>query len=80
MRACGAPAARSGGCAVAQPHRLFKTGRAAERSAQVANNAGAAGYTILCIFNFCLLIVLGFESDATGAVRVRPEEIPMTGV
>lgn len=29
-------------------------------SAQVANNAGAAGYTILCIFNYCLLIILGY--------------------
>jgi hypothetical protein len=29
-------------------------------AAQVSNNAGAAGYTILCIFNFCLLIILGY--------------------
>lgn len=27
---------------------------------QVANNAGAAGFVMLCIFNFALLIILGF--------------------
>ena len=45
----------------------------------MANNAGAAGYTILCIFNFCLLIILGFDGDL-GAPRVRAEEIPMNPV
>lgn len=40
------------------------------RTTQVANNAGAAGYTILCIFNFCLLIILGYvRAHATHASR-----------
>jgi hypothetical protein len=50
---------------------------------QVANNAGAAGYTILCIFNFCLLIILGYEGDLNAAARMRPQPedvIPMNNV
>jgi len=51
----------------------------------VANNAGAAGYTILCIFNFCLLIILGYEGDLNamrmGRAQPLPEDvIPMNNV
>ena len=49
----------------------------------MANNAGAAGYTILCIFNFCLLIILGYEGDLSAAARMRPQPedvIPMNNV
>jgi hypothetical protein len=47
---------------------------------QVANNAGAAGYTILAVFNFCLLIILGYEPGPVNPPPVRLDEIPMGAV
>lgn len=50
----------------------------------MANNAGAAGYTMLAIFNFCLLIILGFEPNPSAAQTQKAfqplEEIPMSAV
>lgn len=51
---------------------------------KIATNAGAAGYTMLALFNFCLLIILGFEPNkAPEGVqnKFEPlEEIPMGAV
>ena len=46
----------------------------------MANNAGAAGYTILAVFNFALLIILGYTPGPANPPPVRLDEIPMGAV
>ena len=45
------------------------TGSIAFSGGQAANNAGAAGYVLLSIFNFCLLISARTARDAAAAKR-----------
>jgi hypothetical protein len=40
---------------------------------QGANNAGAAGYVLLCIWNFCLLIILGYVR--AGPANPTPQQL-----
>ena len=51
---------------------------------KTADAAGAAGYTMLCIFNFCLLIILSHEGLGDGsATKVAASDmdvIPMNPV
>lgn len=49
---------------------------------QAANNAGAAGYVLLCIWNFCLLIILGYTPTRPAGPTPQQlrDEIPMNSV
>jgi hypothetical protein len=64
--------------------KYINSGLNYSKDQKTADAAGAAGYTMLCIFNFCLLIILSHEGLGDGsATKVAASDmdvIPMNPV